>query len=183
VSPSTDRLRRRTTPEVAIAPLRETDFEELATQAAGMWRAAYDDMLPPGQVEFMLASRTSHEVLSQYLGARDRWFDIARAGDGTIVGYTSSRKYFRSRLRLEQLYVAQALWGSGLADRLLACSRSRAQRASLSTIDLTVNRNNHRALRFYRRRGFDDVARQRKALGHGYHMDDLVLAAHISRML
>ena len=58
---------------------------------------------------------------------------------------------------LDQIVVAPELWGGGLAAALLA----EAKRISPSRLDLLVNKDNARAIRFYEKHGFkyagDDV--------------------------
>ncbi len=58
---------------------------------------------------------------------------------------------------LDQMVVAPELWGSDIGAALLA----EARRISPTRIDLLVNRDNARAIRFYQKHGFvlagDDV--------------------------
>jgi putative acetyltransferase len=51
---------------------------------------------------------------------------------------------------IDQLAVAPAHWGSGVADALLAQARA----LSPQGLSLTVNEANPRAIRFYERQGF-----------------------------
>jgi putative acetyltransferase len=51
---------------------------------------------------------------------------------------------------LDQLVVAPERWGSGLAAALLA----EAKRLSPRGLDLLVNKDNARAIRFYQKHGF-----------------------------
>jgi putative acetyltransferase len=54
---------------------------------------------------------------------------------------------------LDQLVVAPSQWGSGLADTLV----DEAKRRSPDGVTLLVNKDNARAIRFYRRNGFVDA--------------------------
>jgi putative acetyltransferase len=51
---------------------------------------------------------------------------------------------------LDQVVVAPEAWGSGVAQELLA----EAKRISPSGLDIFVNQDNHRAIRFYEKHGF-----------------------------
>jgi putative acetyltransferase len=51
---------------------------------------------------------------------------------------------------LDQLVVAPEAWGSGVAEKLMA----EAKRISPSGLDIFVNQDNLRAIRFYEKHGF-----------------------------
>ena len=51
---------------------------------------------------------------------------------------------------LDQIVVAPEAWGSGVATALIA----EAKRLSPKGLDLHVNKDNHRAIRFYEKQGF-----------------------------
>ena len=86
---------------------------------------------------------------------RARWRDelvpsaeimLALAG-GEVVGFVTVDP--RTRY-LDQIVVAPERWGSGIAAMLLAA----AKRLSPLGLDLDVNADNDRAIRFYRKHGF-----------------------------
>jgi putative acetyltransferase len=60
-------------------------------------------------------------------------------------------------LYLDQIVVAPALWGRGIARVLL----DEAKRLSPRGLDLLVNKDNARAIRFYRKHGFADAGEDR----------------------
>jgi putative acetyltransferase len=78
---------------------------------------------------------------------------VAEAND-SLVGFVTVDP--RSGY-LDQIVVAPEFWGSGLAVALL----DEAKRISPARLDLLVNKDNARAIRFYEKRGFryagDDV--------------------------
>jgi putative acetyltransferase len=86
---------------------------------------------------------------------RARWHDelvpkaaiVVAEADGAMVGFVTVEL---ANGYLDQIVVAQQAWGSGLAEALLA----EAKRLSPAGIDLLVNTDNDRAVRFYRKRGF-----------------------------
>jgi putative acetyltransferase len=53
-------------------------------------------------------------------------------------------------LYLDQIVVAPEVWGTGVADALL----QEAMRLSPQGLDLLVNKDNYRAIRFYEKHGF-----------------------------
>ena len=86
---------------------------------------------------------------------RERWRNelvgtativLAEAG-GEVVGFVTVDP---RTLYLDQIVVAPEAWGSKIADALLA----EAKRLSPRGLDLKVNADNARAIRFYQKEGF-----------------------------
>lgn len=67
--------------------------------------------------------------------------------DKALVGYALVN---RANAYLDQIAVAPASWGDGIAQTLLGLARDLCPR----TLSLHVNRDNARAIRFYEREGF-----------------------------
>lgn len=102
------------------ATFAEIDF----TARLPWWRARWqNELLPVGEV--IVAEDASHRLVG-------------------FVVLTPATGY------LDQLVVAPALWGKGLARRLLAYAKGRCP----DGVELHVNQSNARALRFYEREGF-----------------------------
>jgi putative acetyltransferase len=86
---------------------------------------------------------------------RARWRDellpkaaiVVAEADGAMVGFVTVEL---ANGYLDQIVVAPEAWGNGIAEALLA----EAKRLSPAGIDLLVNTDNDRAVRFYRKRGF-----------------------------
>ncbi len=86
---------------------------------------------------------------------RERWrnelvpsADIAVAeSDGVIVGFVTVDPHTRY---LDQIVVAPQRWGTGVGALLIA----EAKRLSPAGLDLDVNTDNARAVRFYHKQGF-----------------------------
>ncbi len=165
---------------IRIEPLTATLIPTAIACAERIWPAAYDDLLPDGQVPYMLAERTRADVLATYVGATDRWYDTAWDAESR-VGYVSSSLTGPRTLTLEQLYVVPERWGSGVAEELISTVLGHGTDHDATTVTLTVNRGNGRALAFYRRMGFAIGAEQVTDIGSGYMMDDYVLERPIDR--
>ena len=67
--------------------------------------------------------------------------------DGKLVGFVTVDP---DTMYLDQIVVAPEVWGTGLADALLA----EAIRLSPKGLDLLVNKDNYRAIRFYEKHKF-----------------------------
>jgi putative acetyltransferase len=122
----------------ALRDYRDADCEA----ALQLWRRAWDATFP--EIDFA----------SRLLWWRERWtrelvphntIRVAESG-GKLLGFVAID--LRSGY-LDQLVVAPARWGSGVADALM----QEACRLSPRGFTLDVNQDNARAIRFYERAG------------------------------
>jgi putative acetyltransferase len=72
---------------------------------------------------------------------------VIAEGNGAIIGFVTVDA---RTLYLDQLVVAPEAWGNGTGDALVA----EAKRLSPRGLDLQVNQDNARAVRFYEKQGF-----------------------------
>jgi putative acetyltransferase len=86
---------------------------------------------------------------------RDRWrselvpiatITVAEAG-GKLIGFVTADP---GTFDLDQMVVAPEAWGTRVATALI----DEAKRLSPQGLDLRVNKDNHRAVRFYQKHGF-----------------------------
>jgi putative acetyltransferase len=106
------------------------------------WQAAYPDIDFAARVDWW-RGRWRDELLPK---AR---FIVAEAA-GTIIGFVTAEP---TTGYLDQIVVAPEAWGRGVAEALLA----EAKRLSPGRLELLVNADNERAIRFYRKHGFRDA--------------------------
>ena len=81
---------------------------------------------------------------------------------------------------LDKLYLDASARGQGIGRRLLAYLIDAARAAGARRLTLRVNRHNTASIAFYQRAGFVVVAEHAKAIGHGYVMDDYLMAMDLS---
>ncbi len=97
---------------------------------------------------------------------RERWrnelvgrtYIVVADSAGGLTGFVTVDPKTRY---LDQIVVAPEAWGSGLAEALLA----EAQRLSPDGLDLQVNQDNARAIRFYLKQGFVITGEDKNASG------------------
>ncbi|MGQ9426417.1 N-acetyltransferase family protein [Gilvimarinus sp. F26214L] len=102
--------------------------------------------------------------------------------DGEVAGfYRSMRRAGRTRhvAMLGTLAVAPAFQGSGLAKKMVEAEIRDLKASGISRIQLTVESDNARAIRFYERLGFSVEGRLRnyyKRSHESHYVDDLMMA-------
>jgi putative acetyltransferase len=123
----------------AIKPLLADDLPEMLDVWIAAWQAAYP------AIDF--AARRQWTA--------DRISELERTGSQSFIATQSDQIVGALVINpqtgyLDQLVVATAHQGRGIADALLA----EARRLSPTGIDLHVNQDNARAIRFYQKHGF-----------------------------
>ncbi len=122
-----------------IRPMRTEDLAETLDMWVAAWQAAYP------AIDF--AARRGW--------TRDRIAELERTGSIGLVALLEDRIVGAMVLNpdsgyLDQIVVATAWQGRGIADILLA----KARRLAPAGIELHVNQDNARAIRFYEKHGF-----------------------------
>ena len=96
---------------------------------------------------------------------------------GQALGYAAlAPESAPATMLLDKLYLDASARGQGIGRRLLVYLIDAARAASARQLTLRVNRHNTASIAFYQRAGFVVVAEHAKAIGHGYVMDDYLMA-------
>jgi putative acetyltransferase len=118
--------------------------------AIELWRRSWQDAYPA--IDFRARVDWWRERWRQEL-VPNAHIVVAESG-ANLVGYVTIEP---ETLYLDQIVVAPEFWGAGIAVALLG----EARRLSPTGLDLLVNKDNVRAIRFYEKHGFqhagDDV--------------------------
>ena len=150
----------------------EGDVETISALAGRIWRAYYTPILPPGQVEYMLAWMYDPGRLRTDL-TRGVVYELLLDGDRPIgfCGYEE----VAGELKLHKLYLDVAEHGRGLGSRMLRHVEDEARRRGLPKVVLGVNRFNEKAIRAYRRNGYTVRGPLKTDIGGGFVMDDFIM--------
>jgi putative acetyltransferase len=124
---------------LTLRPYAAADEDAAIALWLRTWQQTYPDIDFSARVSWW-RERWRNEVFPQ---AR---IVVAEIG-GAMIGFVTIDP---QTLSLDQLVVAPESWGSGIAEALIA----EAKRLSSKGIDLLVNKDNARAIRFYEKHGF-----------------------------
>ena len=162
--------------ELAFRAAGPSDIAALGALSRRIWLAAYADLLPPAQIEYMLAWMYGPDAIASEMARGIIWQVVELAGEP--VGYLSLA-IEGPTADLQKLYLAPELQGRGLGQAMLAHVGALARRGGATEVRLRVNRKNARALRSYVRAGFRKVGTLVSDIGGGFVMDDEVLARNV----
>lgn len=155
---------------------------ELSTLAHVIWRQHYIPIIGSAQVEYMLHDGYSEAGLARQLAAGTR-FTLARRGERFVAfAAVSPDPDNPDNAWLDKLYVDLAVRNLGVGRRLIERTARQAQAFGARTLSLRVNRYNGDSIAAYHRLGFATEGEDIKDIGHGFVMDDYIMAAPV-RML
>lgn len=101
--------------------------------------------------------------------------------DGGVVGYSKLRRDTvfvelegENVIEIERLYVSQRYHGTGVAQALMESMISLSRHEGKTWVCLGVDINNHRAIRFYSRYGFEVFGQKTFWVGQAADIDQLM---------
>lgn len=157
------------------------DAAALAALGARTFEETYAESNDPGELAAHITVTFAEPRIADALRDPRVTYLVADEG-GTLVGYAklvvpsaSDQVDAGNPAELEQLYVVSARHGSGVGRALLRSGARHAAGLGCDTLWLGVWERNPKAVRFYRRAGFEQVGRHHFRLGSELQTD-LVMA-------
>lgn len=147
--------------------------------AERIWRVHYPGIIAREQIEYMLERDYALDALQAFLDAPHRGLELAKTG-AEMVGFAAWYLTDRAdEAKLDKLYVLPSRQRQGLGGRLIGCVADHAASAGARALILNVNKNNVQAVRAYLKHGFAIRDAVVVDIGHGFVMDDYVMAKSI----
>lgn len=169
--------------------MKSLAFEELLSPAslqiirdiaADIWPKTFADILSAEQIYYMMQMMYAPEVMEKELDSGYH-FEIIKVDDRP-AGYFSWSPYdIPGTAKLHKLYLLQEFHGQGIGSKMLSQVEMRAGNAGFSRLRLNVNKYNAKAMRSYRRNGYQVTDDVKIDIGNGFFMDDFVMEKSICR--
>jgi ribosomal protein S18 acetylase RimI-like enzyme len=147
------------------------DAELIAQLADKIWRKHYIDIITIEQIEYMLMNMYSSESLKKQM-IEGQEFTIV-FDEGVACGYISISSKDKEHFFLHKFYIDTKKHRSGIGTELFAYVLTAMK--SYKSIELTVNRQNYKAINFYFKNGFRIKEIADFDIGNGYFMNDFVM--------
>ncbi len=166
------------TPKVStqILPATEADLTALAELAGVIWRQHYPGIISSEQIEYMLAQMYSLETLRADLRLKNISFFRLLVAD-RFVGFAAlGPQPEPGVMKLHKCYLLPEMHGRGYGSLLLKHCEQEARQRGAQRLILAVNKHNVKALAAYRRNGFLVAESVITDFGHGFVMDDFIMA-------
>ena len=156
-----------------IEPLAAADIEAVIELAGVIWRHHYPGIVSMAQIDYMLAQRYTPDILGAQIDSDAAWWDKAVLGE-RIVGFAQYELH-GDAMKLDKLYVHQDFQRLGFGARMLARVEAVARERGARSVELSVNRNNVKAIAAYRKSGYEVARTLVTDIGGGHVMDDYVM--------
>ena len=152
----------------------DAQIARIRAVAEAAWPPTYGELLPPGQIEYMIDRMYAASAVREQTAAGTP-FLLVRA-DGRDAGLLSLdlRPAPDGSAELHKLYLRPEYWGRGIGALVLAAACDKARAAGASSLWLRVNKGNERAQKAYRAAGFRKARAVVTDIGGGFVMDDFV---------
>ena len=154
--------------------LAQTDkeIEQIAKCAEITWHDAYDNLLPDGQVDYMIEKYQSFYVLKNDIKNNGYVYYIIQEDDD-VIAFCGIRPE-NDKLFISKIYVDPKYQRKGLATKLFNKVLIE-YRDDYKLFYLTVNKNNTKAISAYKSFGFTITDSTKTDIGNNYVMDDYIM--------
>ncbi len=152
------------------------DIPELRADAREIWMQCYPGIISNEQIEYMLNWMYSEDTIRREIEHENiNYYFIFH--EGAKLGFCSLGPYpgKAGRVKLHKLYIYPEFHGKGLGSASLIKIFDLARKQGYESICLNVNKNNHSAIKAYKRSGFIVETSVVNDIGNGYVMDDYVM--------
>ena len=162
-----------------IVRAAETDLPAIASLAGIIWRACYPGIITRAQIDYMLARMYAVETMREEMQSQGVRYDRLLVGD-EFVGFASYGPMEQAAIyKLHKLYLLPEMQGCGLGSLLLQHCEQEVRGLGASRLILSVNKRNAKAIAAYRRNGFVVAESVVTDIGHGFVMDDFIMAKEL----
>ena len=155
------------------------DIPLIQDLARRIWSEAYRGMLSTQQIAYMLEMMYSADVIAREVGKGIAWELILDRG--RPCGFLSYHPAAHHRVKLSKIYIEQDSRGKAIAEEAIMRVVKYAADTGMTSVFLTVNRHNKRAVRAYEKNGFLITDSVVTAIGGGFVMDDYIMTRAVKK--
>ncbi|MDQ0477990.1 GNAT family N-acetyltransferase [Chryseobacterium sp. MDT2-18] len=152
----------------------EKDIPLLQQLAEKSWNAAYRNILPQDQIDYMLKEMYSQQEISDQLKNPNYHYYFI-LNNGSAAGFIGFEfHYEKDTAKLHRIYLLEEFKGKGLGKKAINFLKEKVAETSDRRIILNVNKDNP-AKKIYESQGFSVFAEGIFDIGNGYVMDDYLM--------
>jgi ribosomal protein S18 acetylase RimI-like enzyme len=156
----------------------QQDIPVIAELANRIWKEHYVPVIGLAQVEYMLNLIYSAESITKQMDDHQNYTLVYE--DEKPVGYISISTKDNKHYFLHKFYVEVSEHRKGIGSQLFEYILSTMK--TVETIELTVNRQNYKAINFYFKQGFTIKEVTDFDIGNGFFMNDFVMKATVQSL-
>lgn len=158
-----------------VAVTTDAHIAEVAASAHDIWYEYWPAIIGQDQTDYMIKHFQSKEALTRDIREKAYVYWLLKK-DGKILGYTGAQpEEDTGKLFISKVYLYAKERGKGYASRVIQFYEEFCRKRGFSLMYLTVNKNNHTAIRAYKAKGFVGVGALETDIGGGFIMDDYLM--------
>lgn len=159
---------------ITTRPATSADIRTIQSLAEEIWWPTYSPFLDKAQIAYMLQALFSNEkIISDMDKGLSYIISYANHGqDATGFAVYGPKEDQEYTSRIDKLYILPSKQGMGCGKLLL--DHISLQNPQAHLLELNVNRNNEKAIRFYQRQGFA-ITQSVDISWHGYILNDHIM--------
>ena len=164
---------------ISIRPAEPDDINTIGFLAQQIWPIAYDGIVPPDQLRYMLNLFYSPAALRRQMVDERHQFLLVEQGEEAIGFASWGAMKDAGLFKLHKLYVLPGQQGKGLGRSMLQFIFGVIGPEGAKVLRLNVNRFN-KARQFYEKLGFRVVGEEDVDIGNNYFMIDYIMEAPVT---
>ena len=164
---------------ISIRPAETDDINTIGFLAQQIWPIAYDGIVPPDQLRYMLNLFYSPAALRRQMIDERHQFLLVEQGEEAIGFASWGVMKDPGIFKLHKLYVLPGQQGKGLGRSMLQFIFGVIGPEGAQVLRLNVNRFN-KARQFYEKLGFRVIGEEDVAIGNDYFMIDYIMEAPVT---
>jgi ribosomal protein S18 acetylase RimI-like enzyme len=147
---------------ITVQPARVEEVQEIKQVLSETWIDTYRTFMPIEVIEKVTALWHKPETLAAMIENENVFFAIAKDEHNAILGLVTAGRRSDENVSIGRLYVRPAHQRRGIGGKLLdACI---AAFPGAQRLQLEVEAQNEKGLAFYRKVGFEEIARKEDAI-------------------
>lgn len=156
-----------------IKKVEKNEIKQLAELAKEIWFEYWHSILTLGQIYYMVNKFQSGMAITDQM-EREHYSYYFIKEDDKNIGYFGIAPQ-QGSLLLSKLYIAKDYRNKGYGKKTFEIIKEIAKKNNFSKIQLTVNKQNFKAILIYEKWGFKSIHAMVTRIGNGYVMDDYLM--------
>lgn len=160
--------------QIELIPATQDNFPVIAELAEIIWNKHYVPIIGKEQVDYMLGKMYSKQGLTEQQKVKHhRFYMIQHVAAMIPIGFISISNEIETDYWIHKFYVLDIYQGRGLGVQVF--EGIKMLMPNMTSIRLTVNRQNFKSINFYFKLGFVIEQVADFDIGNGYLMNDFVM--------
>ena len=167
---------------IAIRAAQKDDISTIRALAQRFWPVAFASILSEKQIEYMMEMMYSPNLLKEQMSQGHQFAIASRKNEN--LGYLSYELNCNNlnKTKIHKLYISPNHQRLGVGGAMVNYVALQALKAKNNALFLNVNKQNEKAINFYKKHHFQLVKEEEIDIGDGFIMDDYVFELTLNQL-